>query len=427
MSAPFDILYASTIYPPAIGGAQGHLHRLAVQMQSAGQQVHVITHCSRYRRDWVRLSTVCCEPPREYLYEGIPITQLSYSTRCRLKMFPWAVSYYALIGPSVRRLAGLIGQEIERRDFSPSVVHLTRIGREFLARAAIDFARRHDVPFVITPNHHPRWRGFLYREYDKIYREADAVVVLTDAERELMIREKGVKQERIHVTGIGPVLSEDFSADEFRRRYSVQGPIILFIGQQLPYKGIRSVVEAAPLVWRRHADTQFVFIGPETRFSRRLFASVRDPRIRNLGSVDLATKTSALAACEFLCLPSTQESFGGVYVEAWSHRKAVLGGRTAQIASVVDEGKNGLLAGQDKNELAAAMTWLLDHPEARRAMGDAGWLKTEQNYSWERLAEKTLDVYRAAGARPSEPGGRLVHACASDLCAVPAAEGGGNG
>ncbi|HEV3339716.1 MAG TPA: glycosyltransferase family 4 protein [Pirellulales bacterium] len=425
MSAAFDILYASTIYPPAIGGAQGHLHRLATQIGSAGHQVRVITHCSRYRRDWVRLSTVCCEPPREYLYEGIPVVQLSYSRRCRLKMLPWAVSYYALLGPSVRRLAGLIGQEIERLDFSPSVVHLTRIGREFLARAAIDFARRRDVPFVITPNQHPRWRGFLYREYDKIYREADAVVVLTDAERDLMVREKGVRPEQIHVTGVGPVLSEHFSADDFRRRYGVQGPVILFLGQQLPYKGIASVVEAAPLVWRRHPEAQFIFIGPETRFSRRLFAAIRDPRIRNLGSVDLETKTSALAACEFLCLPSTQESFGGVYVEAWSHGKAVIGGRTAQIASVVDEDQNGLLARQDKNELAAAITWLLDNPKACRDMGQAGWLKTEQNYSWERLAAKTLEVYRAVGALLPGSDRGVVRAGASDLRVVPAAGYGG--
>ncbi|HWB14664.1 MAG TPA: glycosyltransferase family 4 protein [Pirellulales bacterium] len=425
MTAAFDILYASTIYPPAIGGAQGHLHRLARQIQSAGHQVRVISHSSRYRRDWVRLSTICCEPPREYVYEDIPVTQLSYSRTTRLKMLPWAASYYAFIGASVRHLSRLIGEEIERLQPSPSVVHLTRIGREFLARAALDFARRRDVPFVITPNHHPRWRGFLYREYDKIYREADAVVVLTDAERDLMIHEKGVRDDRIHVTGIGPVLAEHFSADDFRRRYSLRGPIILFLGQQLPYKGIRPVVEAAPLVWRRHPDAQFVFIGPETPFSRRIFASVRDPRIVNLGSVDLETKTSALAACEFLCLPSTQESFGGVYVEAWSHQKAVIGGRTAQIASVVDEGKNGLLARPDKNELAAAMTWLLDAPDACRAMGREGWLKTQQNYSWERLATKTLDVYRAAGALPRTIDVPAAHLNAADLVAVPASEQGG--
>lgn len=399
MTANLDILYASTIYPPAIGGAQGHLHCLAKQIRGAGRQVRVIAHSTRYRRDWVRMSTICCEPPKQIEYEGIPVAQLSFSKHSRLKMLPWALSYYALMAPSVRRLARLIGEEIERIAGDPSVVHLTRIGREFLARAALDFARRRDIPFVITPNHHPRWRGPMYREYDKIYREADAVIALTAAERELLIREKGVKPERIHVTGIGPVLSEQSSPDDFRRRYGVEGRVVLFVGQQLPYKGVRSIIEAAPLVWRRHRDVQFVFIGPETPYSRRLFGGRRDPRILNLGSVDREMKTSALDACEFLCLPSTQESFGGVYVEAWSRRKAVIGGRTAQIGSVIDEGQNGLLSSQDPDELAAAVTRLLDDPAESAAMGDAGWLKTQHNYTWEHLAAKTLEIYGAAGAR----------------------------
>lgn len=424
MNVTYDILYASTIYPPAIGGAQGHLHRLAAQIQDAGHRVRVITHSSRYRRDWLRLSTVCCEPPRQYEYEGVPVTQLSFSRACRLKMLPWAISYYALMGVSVRRLSALIGEEIERLERTPSVVHLTRIGREFLARATLDFARRRGVPFVITPNHHPRWRGPLYREYDKIYREADAVVVLTDAEKDLMVREKRVPAERIHVTGIGPVLSEHFSADEFRRRHELPGRIVLFVGQQLAYKGIRSIVKAAPTVWRRHPDAHFVFVGPETRFSRRLFASRRDSRIINLGSVDLETKTSALAACELLCLPSSQESFGGVFVEAWSHRKAVIGGRTPQIAGVIDEGVNGLLSGQNHHELAAAISGLLDDSQACRAMGEAGWLKTQQAYTWERLAAKTLDIYRRVGAcerQTDRPAAGTAPETASDWSSQPMA------
>jgi glycosyltransferase involved in cell wall biosynthesis len=52
---------------------------------------------------------------------------------------------------------------------------------------------------------------------------------------------------------------------------------------------------------------------------------VNDPRILELGSVDLQTKTDALEACTLLCLPSTQESFGGVYTEAWSFKKPVIG------------------------------------------------------------------------------------------------------
>jgi glycosyltransferase involved in cell wall biosynthesis len=116
--------------------------------------------------------------------------------------------------------------------------------------------------------------------------------------------------------------------------------------------------------------------------------------VLNLGAVDLETKTSALAACEFLCMPSIQESFGGVYVEAWSLRKAVIGGRIDPIACVIDEGRNGLLCSQNPHELAEAISYLLSHPSDCQAMGDAGWQKVQDKYSWDRLAKKTLDAYR---------------------------------
>jgi glycosyltransferase involved in cell wall biosynthesis len=250
------------------------------------------------------------------------------------------------------------------------------------------------LPFVLTPVHHPRWRGYPYREYDKIYREADAILALTTAERDTLVSEKGVVEEKVHVTGIGPVLSERYSADDFRLRFGLKERFVLFVGQQYKYKGVDAILQAAPIVWEKHPDVRFVFIGPRMPESRSLFRTFRDSRLLNLGAVDLETKTSALAACEFLCMPSAQESFGGVYVEAWSLRKAVIGGRIGPIACVIDEGRDGLLSSQDAPELAEAISYLLSHPSDCRAMGDCGWQKVQEKYTWDRLAKKTLDVYR---------------------------------
>ncbi|HEX5446098.1 MAG TPA: glycosyltransferase family 4 protein [Pirellulales bacterium] len=393
-----NILYASTVYPPAIGGAQMHLHRLIGEMQRAGHSPRVVTHTSRYRRDWVRLSTVCCEPRLDYLYEGVPISRLGFSPGRRLRMLPWAAAYYGCMGGAARRLSRLIGDELAPLAGQPALVHATRIGREFLARAACEFAHRQSIPFVLTPNHHPRWRGWLYREYDRLYRQADAVLALTSAEKDLLVREKSVAPERIHVTGVGPILADEFCGEAFRRRFGITGRFVLYVGQQLRYKGLAAVVEAAQAVWQHHGDVRFVFIGPPTRYSRRLFERVHDRRLLNLGSVDLSTKTSALAACELLCLPSLQESFGGVFVEAWSHRKAVIGGRIAQVASVIDDGVDGLLVNQNAGELSAAICRLLSDADECQAMGEAGWRKVQQRYTWRQIAASTREAYVAAGA-----------------------------
>jgi glycosyltransferase involved in cell wall biosynthesis len=138
----------------------------------------------------------------------------------------------------------------------------------------------------------------------------------------------------------------------------------------------------------------FVFAGPHTTYSERLFRSTHDPRIINLGPVDLRTKTAALAACEFLCLPSEQESFGGVYVEAWSMRKAVIAGRIGPLSCVVEDGTDGLLSSQDPEELASAVQSLLSNPAAATAMGEAGYKKVQEHYTWDHIAAQTMSLYR---------------------------------
>lgn len=392
-----DILYACTLYPPAIGGAQIHLHRLALQVQAHGHQVRVLTCSGRNRTDWLRLSTTAPEPRRDYVHEGIPVSQLGYGPALRRRMLPWMLAYYAAMGPAVRQISRLVSGEIPWPAQPPSLVHVSRVGREFLAVAVLNYARRHGVPFILTPNHHPRWHGHLYREYDKVYRQADAVIALTEAEKTTLVKQKGLHPERVHVTGIGPVLSEHFSAEAFRERFQIPGRFVLYLGQQLRYKGVGALVNAAPYVWRHHPDVHFVFIGPPSGYSQKLFSRVRDKRLVNLGSVDLETKTSALAACDLLCLPSAQESFGGVFVEAWMHRKAVVGGRIPPIADVIDEGRDGLLSSQSPTELASAVNRLLSDPDACAAMGQAGWEKVQARFTWEKLAEQTLGIYQSLG------------------------------
>lgn len=401
-----DILYACTLYPPAIGGAQIHLHCLARQMQALGQNVRVMTSAMRNRTDWLKLATVRPEPQAEQVHEGVPVTQLGYSATARLRMLPWAATYYATMQGSVEQVARIIGREIPWPPRRPAIVHVSRVGREFLARAALDYAQQRGIPYVLTPNHHPRWRGYLYTEYDRIYRQADAVLALTQAERQTLVTEKGIDESRVHVTGIGPVLADDYSAEEFREKHGLVGQrFVLYLGQQLKYKGIGALVESAPMIWKKHPDVRLVFVGPPSAYSRRLFAQVRDSRMINLGSVSLRDKTSALAACELLCLPSMQESFGGVFVEAWSLRKPVVGGRIGPIANVIDEGVNGLLATQEPDDLADAVCQMLCDEQRSVAMGQSGYEKVQARYSWEQIARRTLRVYESL----AESGSRRAH------------------
>ncbi len=391
-----NLLYALTSYPPATGGAQLLQHQTALQL-APRHSINVVSLWDHNRTDWLLGTTVRAPgSARDYVIDGIPVHRIGLSPAEKLSLLPWVAAYYPLMSRSLPPIAAALERHLLQYAADIELVHNVRIGREGISYAALSVARRRDVPFVLTPVHHPRWSGWRYRAYDELYRMADAVLALTEAERQTLQR-IGVAEERITICGMGPVLADAADAGAFRERFGLHGPLVLFLGQHYDYKGYRQVLEAAELVWRRVPEAQFVFVGPAVGSSERAFAGA-DKRIHRLGAVDLQTKTDALAACSLLCVPSVQESFGGIYTEAWSFAKPVIGGAIPAIADVIDEGENGFLVPQQAPLIAERITELLLNPGLAERLGAAGRAKVEQRFTWQCIAERVERCYQTVMA-----------------------------
>jgi len=200
------------------------------------------------------------------------------------------------------------------------IIHNHRIGREFLAIASLTVARRRGLPFVLTPYHHPRWRGYRYSGWTTVYRAADAVLTLTEAEaREL--RRLGVDPPRLHV--IGGAADEPMAADAGRFLARINGglrPVVLFLGQLYDYKGVSTLLAAAQELRGHSVEFDLVYIGPETEFSRGVFAQRRPDWVHVLGAVDNQTKWDAIEAATVVCVAPTRTGSGerGAARVAWS-------------------------------------------------------------------------------------------------------------
>lgn len=389
-----NLLYTITAYPPSVGGAQIHLHELARRLAQR-HCVEVAAHWAETRTDWL-LGTTLRVPRTAAIspLDGVPVHLLRLTASERLGIMPYTLSYYLAKGLAIDRISDLLLRHLQPLAQGVELIHNSRVGREGLSFASLKLARRLGIPFVLTPNHHPRWVGWNYRHYIELYREADGVIALTQAEKGALVR-LGVSAERISVTGVGPILADSFDAQSFRRSHGLEGPMVLFLGQKYRYKGCAALLQAAPLVWHRFPEASFVFIGPRTPYSDSLFRRYHDPRVLELGTVDLSVKTSALAACEMLCLPSTQESFGGVLTEAWALGKPVIGGDAPAVREIICEGVDGYVVEQKPEAIAERIVYLLDHPAVAGSMGAQGKQKAMARYTWEHLARATESVYRA--------------------------------
>jgi glycosyltransferase involved in cell wall biosynthesis len=391
-----NLLFTLTSYPPAVGGAQQLMHQLARELV----QRHTLAVASQWdtnRADWL-MGTTLRGPaePSDYRIDGVPVHRIAVPPSARRRLAPWVYAYYALQGPALKRIAAELASELAPLAADAHLVHNCRIGREGLSFASLQVARRRLVPFVLTPVHHPRWGGWLHRYYHRLYREADAVIALTESERQTLAR-LGVDERRISVTGMGPVLADQTDGQRFREQHTLGAdPMVLFLGQKYAYKGLAALLAAAPAVWQAVPEARFVFVGPRTRYSVKLFADQTDKRILELDTLDLQAKTDALAACDVLCVPSTQESFGGVYTEAWSLGKPVIGADIPAVRDVIAHGEDGLLVRQDSGAIADALKELLSNSALREQMGQLGRAKVAARYSWPRLAALTEQVYAQA-------------------------------
>ena len=375
-------------YPPSIGGAQVHTQALAQELARRGVQVRVSCHWRETRTDWVLGTTTRLPAGRRHETDGgVAVDQVGLNGGRRLSDALIAPLYYAVRRPVARRFAS----RLDFDDGSEDVCHLVRMGREHLALRALRGARAAGRPVVVTPNHHERWSSRPDPVWRRIYCDADLLVALTAAEVELLA-DLGADPSRILVTGVGPVLSE--TADEHVMRAELglpDGRLVTFLGQQYAYKGVDIAVGAFERIAQSRRDAALVIAGPPAAHTQRLVSRspMRD-RIHVVGALDLERKTALLAASRALVLPSAQEAFGGVVVEAVAMGCPYVVSDIPQLREVHEAVGFGAVAERDPAAFAAALEGLLDVPPPDR---EEARDRVRTRYSWRALGERYLAAY----------------------------------
>jgi glycosyltransferase involved in cell wall biosynthesis len=403
------LLMTTTAYPPSTGGVQAHVADL--QRQLVRYRADIATLWLQNRTDWLLGTTVRLHEtqpdllPREGREDGVEA--LAWPPAIRARMLPWVLSYYALVPLASDRIAALMGPFVERLVRPDHVlIHNHRVGREFLALASLSVARRRNLPFVLTPHHHPKWKGrYRYAGWLKAYRSADAVLAHTPAEQQELMR-LGVEADRITVIWCGADDPLPADGHRFRAKFAnPDAPLVLFVGQLYQYKGVEELLHAVELLHARGIDANLAFVGPSTPFSSRFFQRNHPPWLRVLGNVSAQEKWDAIEAASVVCLPSKHEAFGRIYLEAWSKNKPVIGGRIPAVKDVIDDGRSGILVTPGSaGELSQALERVLRDPALAAQMGERGAQSVRDRFNWPQVVRRVEAAYDAARERVSGRG-----------------------
>jgi glycosyltransferase involved in cell wall biosynthesis len=239
---------------------------------------------------------------------------------------------------------------------------------------------------------------------DRVLHASDRVIALSEYEKRVLVR-KGIDEAKIEVIGVG-VRHERFSqgdGDRAKNKYGIPpGPVVGFLGRKIKGKGAEHVVQAMSLVWEQHPDATLLLAGSSTPGHRQLIhqhlAALSPSQRSKVVEVEAyaeAERADLFSALDVFVMPSNIDSFGIVYLEAWSCGKPVIACTDSAPSSIVEAGSDGLLVEYGNIEqIAAAINRLLDDPVEREAMGKRGYEKVLSRYSWPSIARATTRIYR---------------------------------
>lgn len=245
----------------------------------------------------------------------------------------------------------------------------------------------HDLSPWLDPGWHDQ-AGRVRRRTPYLLRLGLATMVITQSQA---IRREAMERFRLPSSRV--VVIPLAAAPHLRRTGPPAGGYFLYVGTLEPRKNLPALVEAWRLVRRRH-QIRVVLAG-----RRRADGPVIQPEegLEILGMVEedrLAELYSGALACVY---PSLYEGFGLPVLEAMQCGAAVLASKDPAIVEVA-QGAAELIEAGDVRAWAEAMSKAITSPEwvaelRRRAAERA------REFSWERTARATYEVYKEALSR----------------------------
>ena len=176
-------------------------------------------------------------------------------------------------------------------------------------------------------------------------------------------------------------------------------PMILATGRATPQKGLDLFIESVPLVLGYFPSAKFVVAsgGPELEgLVRRTHELGVAHAVRFRDGMSRSEFVDVIRACDIFTMPSRNEPFGIVALEAWAAGKPVVATTAGGTPEYVWHDVNGFLVDANPGGLAHGIGSLLADHDHCRALGRNGRVAVEQKYNWDVVAEYTEGVFNAA-------------------------------
>lgn len=212
------------------------------------------------------------------------------------------------------------------------------------------------------------------------------------------------KIDVIH-NGIDKRFFDNFEIDEqdlkrkLRKKFGIKEKYILFIGTLEPIKNVTRLIEAFKLFKKQKGREKYQLVlgGKRGWLSRHYQQIVKDLNLEKdvkfLGYVEGDDLRKVFEGSEFFIMPSLYEGFGMTVLEAMACKKPCLVSNIATLKEVAGNGAE-YVDPMNTKEIAKKMNEMIVNENKRALLIKNGVLRA-QEFSWEKCAKETLEVYKS--------------------------------
>lgn len=221
--------------------------------------------------------------------------------------------------------------------------------------------------------------------------EFKAIVCVSDSVRAALPNRLEQIEQRVILPGVPldlmrenpPVLAEDKIPV-----VGMAGPLEVIKGGSFFLRACHRVLESG-----RQIRVVVTGSGPEEKNLRKLSTSLELDDVVTFVD-DGCAMTAYLSAFDIFCLPSLQQGFGVIMLEAMALGRPAIASAVGGVLSIIEDGRNGLIVPpSDSRALANRIIELLDNPEQARRIAIAGQNLVEDCFMVDRMVDEYMALY----------------------------------
>jgi len=380
------LLSWESLHSIAVGGIAVHVTELAAALERLGNEVHVFTRCG----------------PNQEMYsviDGVHYHRVSFPFD-RNFVYEMTVNMKNSMVQAFRDAEAVFGKF--------DIVH----GHDWHVVTTLDEIKKmgRKIVFTLHSTQYGRDGGFFNPSAKDIYNIewygtyiADRVIAISQTFKEEIMRIYNVPEYKIRVIPNG-IWAKNFDGEidpyhDVKKHFGfgVYDPLFVFVGRIVYQKGVDILIDAIPLIIRKYPNARFIIIG-DGYMRAELEQKVRDMNLQNnvifTGYISNEWKTKIMKAADAIIVPSRNEPFGIVVLEAWSCKKPVIATCNTGAGELIWHGYNGLKVYPLPQSIAWAIEEIIKNPEHAKIMGENGREIAEKIFNWDKIAKETLKVYK---------------------------------